>query len=37
MNGFELFLRLILKLVGVRLLIALAFILVFVACYYFVF
>lgn len=37
MNGFELLLRMILKLAGVMLLIALDFILVFVACYYVLF
>ncbi|BBE41200.1 hypothetical protein FGCSD_1975 [Streptococcus dysgalactiae] len=37
MNGFELLLRMILKLAGVMLLIASAFILVFVACYYVLF
>lgn len=37
MNGFELLLRMVLKLAGVMFLIALAFILVFVACYYVLF
>lgn len=37
MNGFELLLRMILKLAGVMFLIALVFILVFVACYYVLF